>query len=298
MTIREALSDGASALSATGSDTPFLDASLLLSRAAGLSRSVLLARGADPLPEEIARAFRSLLDRRANGECVAYILGEKEFFGRVFRVDPRVLVPRPDTETLVEAVSAVIGRRFPVYGRNPRDPRPYAGLRLHDAFTGSGCVGITLAAELPGIEVSLSDASRDALDVAAENAGILLGSPLSLFLSDVLANVPGEFDAISANPPYVESRETDRIEALAPNLSAASREPRSALDGGPDGLQFYRRLVPEAEKKLAQGGVLAVEIGEDQGPAVADLLRSGGYADVEILPDLAGRDRVVLGLRR
>lgn len=284
MTVREALSEGASVLSGAGSDTPFLDVSLLLSRATGFSRGQILARGDDPLAEEARSAFFELLARRGRGESVAYILGYREFYGRTFIVNASVLVPRPDTEILVEAALDAAGR----------SGKRGTGLRLHDAFTGSGCVGVTLAAELPEADVSLSDRSEAALSVADANARSLLGRSLTQYISDVLASVAGPFDIITANPPYVTTPETDRIEAsAAPDV----REPRSALDGGADGLFFYRRLVPEAEKTLVRGGGLVVEIGEDQGPRVAELFRSGGFRGVEVLPDLAGRDRVVRGVR-
>lgn len=301
MTVREALSNGASVVTGTGSDTPFLDASLLLAGVLGLSREALLARGGEELPGDAEAEYSRFLDRRARGESVAYLLGYKEFYGRAFRVDPRVLVPRPDTEILVEAALESAARlaerlRDAVWGIGS-DAGPYTGLRVHDAFTGSGCVGITLAAELLGAEVSLSDISRDALDVAERNAQDLLKRRLNLTLCDVLDAVAGPFDLISANPPYVTRSETDRMLGSASGASPATTEPRSALDGGLDGLRFYRRLVPEAEKRLAPGGVLAVEIGDEQGTAVADILGGQGFRGVEILPDLAGRDRVVRGTR-
>lgn len=282
MTVREALIHGASVLSGTGSDTSYLDASLLLSRAAGWDRATLLARNPDTLFPDAETAFLSLLARRASGESVAYILGEKEFYGRSFRVDSRVLVPRPDTELLVETALEVARRNL---ARRMGDAG--AGLRIHDAFTGSGCVGITLAAELLDAEVSLSDVSPGARDLAAANARILLGRDLEILDSDALSAVRGPFDLVTANPPYVTSAETDQLRG----------EPRGALDGGPDGLWFYRRLVPEAEKVLAPGGFLVVEIGEEQGVAVRGIFRENGFREIETLRDLAGRDRVVRGMR-
>lgn len=296
MTVREALSHGASVLSGTGSDTSYLDACLLLARAAGCGRAALLARLSDPLLPEAETTYSTFLSRRAEGESVAYILGEKEFFGRTFRVDHRVLVPRPETEILVEAALSA-ARRVPAR-------RAGTGLRIHDAFTGSGCVGITLAAELPGSEVSLSDLRPGARDVAARNAREILGRDLQILESDVLAGVSGPFDLITANPPYVASAETDRLlgrpgpgHGGATGEDGVRREPRAALDGGPDGLDLYRRLVPEAEKALALGGFLVVEIGEDQGASVEALFRGYGFAGVEVMRDLGGRDRVVRGMR-
>lgn len=318
MTVREALTRGASVLSGTGSETPRLDASLLLARAAGCGRAALLARLSDPLLPDAETAYSSFLSRRAEGESVAYILGEKEFYGRRFRVDPRVLVPRPDTETLVEAALAAArgvpagrpaGSGIPTLGAGApgsgaRRSGPGTGLRIHDAFTGSGCVGITLAAELPYAEVSLSDLSPGARDLAARNAREILGRDLPVLESDVLAGVSGPFDVITANPPYVSSAETDRLLGRPgpghlgpPGADGIRCEPREALDGGSDGLRFYRVLVPEAEKALAPGGCLAVEIGEEQGAAVGGMFRERGFRNVETLRDLGGRDRVVRGIR-
>ncbi|HRY80801.1 MAG TPA: peptide chain release factor N(5)-glutamine methyltransferase, partial [Spirochaetia bacterium] len=201
MTVREALSHGASVLSGTGSDTSYLDACLLLARAAGCGRAALLARLSDPLLPEAETTYSTFLSRRAEGESVAYILGEKEFFGRTFRVDHRVLVPRPETEILVETALRAAGRvpGGSASGADARGPGARrsgsgAGLRIHDAFTGSGCVGITLAAELPGSEVSLSDLRPGARDVAARNAREILGRDLQILESDVLAGVSGPFD--------------------------------------------------------------------------------------------------------
>ena len=304
MTIREALSHGASVLSGTGSETPYLDASLLLARALGCDRSVLLARNPDVLSLEAEPVFLSLLLRRAEGESIAYILGKKEFFGRTFRVDSRVLVPRPETEILVEAALETARRILPLR-RARTDPGASSGgrfvpvLRVHDAFTGSGCVGISLAAELPNAEVSLSDLSPGARELAAWNAREILGRDLPVLESDVLAGAPGTYDLITANPPYVASARTDQLKGGGGERGSDGilKEPRIALDGGTDGLAFYRRLVPEAEKVLAPGGGLVIEIGEDQAGAVKALFSSGGFLEVEVIRDLGCRDRVVRGLR-
>lgn len=314
MRIREALSRGASVLSGTGSESPYLDASILLARALACGRSALLARHSDALPAEAESAFFSLLARRAEGESIAYILGEKEFFGRSFHVGPGVLVPRPETEILVEA--ALLTARRILHNRGagtppaaypPRRPGPNdapgcgqgLALRVHDAFTGSGCVGVTLAAELPDAEVSLSDLSATARDLASRNAREILGRDLPVLESDILSGAPGPYDLITANPPYVDSARTDRLSGTqgTPGADGIRWEPRMALDGGADGLTFYRSLVPEAEKRLVPGGGLVVEIGEEQAAAVEALFRSGGFLDVEVIRDLGGRDRVVRGLR-
>lgn len=275
-----ALSEGAAVL-ASVSDTPFLDASLLLAHALGASRERALALGPEPLDKAGEAAYRGLLARRAAGEPVAYLLGFKEFRGLEFRVDARVLCPRPDTELLVEAALEA-ARPFSAPGRAP--------IRLHDAFTGSGAVAVALAAELgERADASMSDLSPGALALARENSRALLGRELPAFLADCLDGVAGTFELVTANPPYVTSVFCDGIDA------AGGKEPRLALDGGPDGLDLYRRFVPRAREVLVPGGVLAVEIGDEQGRAVSGLLRDAGFRNVEVLRDLGGRDRVVRG---
>lgn len=282
MTLREALAEGTEGLLGGPSDSPFLDASLLLAAAAGVSRDALLARLPDEAAPTALSAYRTALARRAAGEPIAYILGYKEFYGRNFLVDRRVLVPRPDTELLVEAALDALP--------TPGDPAWSARApRAHDAFAGSGCVGISLAAERPGLELSLSDASEDALELCAANAAALLGRALPASLGDVLSAARGPLDLITANPPYVKSAFVDGMEA------AGCVEPRLALDGGPDGLALYGRLAAEALGLLAPGGTLLAEIGEEQGEAVAEAFMAAGFVQVRVLKDLAGLDRVVGG---
>jgi len=310
MTRREALLEGARILAAErrpGTETPSLDASLLLSFALGLTREALIASYPAPLDEDALADYRGLLGRRARGESVAYILGRKEFWGRDFFVDSRVLVPRPDTELLVET-ALMLGdlasretARSPNGGAVRRDsvnerciPAP-GQIRVHEACTGSGCVAISVAAERPGWEVSASDISGGALEVASRNAAALLppgrpGGALELFKSDLLQAAGGPFDLILANPPYVPSAEASR---LASDFS----EPLLALDGGEDGLEPYRRLVPEAAFRLSPGGWLALEADPEQAPALRELLSVQGFREVETLDDLAGLKRVTKGRR-
>jgi release factor glutamine methyltransferase len=286
MTVREALREGQAALA--GSETPFLDASLLLADELRMDRPALLAAGPELLEPERELAYLARVAERARGLPVAYILGSREFWGRSFRVDRRVLIPRPDTETLVEAAlalgDAILG------GRAERGRMP----RVHDLCAGSGCVAVTIAAERPEWTVSASDISAEALVVARENAAALLGAsrsggPIAFAESDLLAAVPGEFDLIVSNPPYVESDEAARL------LGLGWSEPRSALDGGPDGLDLIRRLAPEAAAALAPGGALAVEADPGQAAALSELFRASRFEDVRTLPDLAGRPRVTVG---
>jgi len=289
MTVRDALREGAAALA--GTETPFLDASLLLADSLGVDTSKLLASSPDAVGAPVLESYRSRVAERARGVPAAYLVGYKEFWGRRFAVDGRVLVPRPDTETLVE-VALRIGDA--IAAAHPP--------RVHEACAGSGCVAVSLAAERPGWEVSASDLSEGALEVARGNADAILGpagggrpgGPLAFLRSDLLSAVlggaaSGGFDLVVANPPYVPS---DEARAL---LGLGWSEPLLALDGGEDGLDLLRRLVPEASRALAPGGALLVEADGGQAAAVAELFRASRFTDVEGQGDLGGRLRVTSG---
>jgi len=284
MTVREALQEGQAALA--GSETPFLDASLILAETLSIERARLLACGNDEGDGRAAAEYRSKIARRAQGLPVAYILGYKEFYGRRFAVDPRVLVPRPDTETLVETALRL--------GDDMIGEKKEPSLRVYDVCTGSGCVAISIAAERPEWKVAASDISPEAVDLARMNAETVLdpkrsGGPLEFVVDDLLTSAGGGWDIIVSNPPYVESSETDRL------LSLGWSEPRLALDGGPDGLDLIRRLIVQAADRLAPVGALAVEADTAQADAVADLYRASRFSDVRIVRDLAGRPRVTTG---
>ncbi len=280
MTLREAVAAGARELEEACPGSPFLDASLLMASVLGCAREALLARLPEPLSDETIDAFRTLIDRRRLGEPVAYILGFREFYGRRFAVDGRVLVPRPETELLVEAALAALPA-----------PSTGASLRAHDGFAGSGCVGITLAAERPDLDISLSDASEEALELCALNSRSILGRELPMALGLGLAAAKAPLDLITANPPYVASSFVDGMRA------AGNVEPRMALDGGAFGLDPYAPLARDAYALLRSGGTLVAEIGDEQGAAVSFLFEQAGFSDIRVLKDLAGQDRVVLGVR-
>jgi release factor glutamine methyltransferase len=306
MTVRDALREGAAALA--GTETPFLDASLLLADSLETDTAALLASSPETVAEAALERFRSRLASRSRGVSVAYILGRKEFWGRSFKVDERVLVPRPDTETLVDAalkLGDAIAR-----GSGPGGPRgPGGRLRVHEACCGSGCVAVSLAADRPEWSVSASDLSEGALEVAAANAEALLGpgrgassrpgGALGLGRRDLLsALLPGGgrgdpaaegFDLVVANPPYVPSAEAEAL------LGLGWSEPRMALDGGGDGLDLIRRLVPEAELSLAPGGALLVEADGEEARAVAELFRASRFIEIGSVRDLGGRPRVTSG---
>ncbi len=290
MTIREAILEGVELLRERGVESPFLDASLLLSQTLSIDTTTILRLYPDPCPAEVYPRYQALLSRRLRGEPVAYIRGRREFRGLDFKVDSRVLVPRPETEHLVEAALAAA---LSFWADNPGSL-----LRLHDCCTGSGCVAISLAKELAAarpsesFEMSCSDISPAALELACLNAQSLLGQELVATLSDLFTDIaPGEFHIITANPPYLSA---DQMGAVAMDLKA---EPPLALDGGADGLDIYRRLAPQAHGRLIPGGSLFLEIGADQGPALVGILREAGFSRAELHKDLAGRHRVAIGGR-
>ncbi|MFA6508409.1 MAG: peptide chain release factor N(5)-glutamine methyltransferase, partial [Treponemataceae bacterium] len=281
MTFREARKEGSDRLARANVDSSSLDSSLLLSYATGFDRVRLLALSEEEISADRVERFRSLIERRASGICVAYLLGLKEFRGLDFVVTPAVLVPRPDTETLVEAALEWIDERVSL------DPEAPAKLCILDVCTGSGCIAVALKAERPEVFVSACDISSEALAVARTNSARLLGAidstdQVSFFLGDLLTPVPGIFDLIVSNPPYIPSAQIDTLAREVRN------EPNLALDGGNDGFDTIRRLVPDAFEKLNNRGRLLIEAGHDQGAGVAKLMAEAGFTDIFFYPDLAG----------
>ena len=256
-----------------------LDAELLAAHAFGMSRIELYAHFDRPLAAAELASYRELVSRRLAGQSVAYLLGHKEFWSLDLLVDPRVLVPRPDSETLIEeALDRLAG--------------PGAGLRIADVGTGSGALALALAKERPEAQVFATDISPDALAVARANAERL--SLTVTFLEGDLDQPlvsAGRFDLIVANLPYIPSAD---IDGLAADVRS---EPRLALDGGADGLALVRRLVATAPELLQPEGCLALEVGAGQASAVEELLGVTGFAGVRSRRDLAGIERVVSGLK-
>lgn len=253
------------------------DAELLLLRVLGRERAWLLAHPEAELTVEEAALYESWIARRGRHEPVQYIVGEQEFFGLAMRVTPAVLIPRPETEHLVEALLE----------RVPRD----AALRIADVGTGSGAIAVALARSLPQAEVTALDISLDALEVARENAerhGV--SARVRCVESDLVGAVRGErFDVMVSNPPYVA--ETEVLEAQVRDY-----EPRGALYAGPTGLEVYERLIPEAREALTAGGWLLMEMGQGQRERMAELL--AGWEAVEFVADLQGIARVAIARRR
>ncbi len=280
--IQQAFVEAASVLRRAGIETAELDARLLLCHAAGLSHEAYVARAREALAPEAAGRLEAALRRRAAREPVSRIIGTREFYGRSFMVDASALDPRPDTETLIEAALDLIDA-------NGGRQRP---LSLLDLGTGTGCILLTLLAELPKARGVGTDLAAEALSLAEANALRLGVAKRATFLaSDWCEAIDGEFDLILSNPPYIASGEIDR---LAPEV--ADYDPHLALDGGEDGLDAYRRIAAGAVRKLRRGGKILVEIGASQADEVASLLRSGGFLVEKdgIRLDLGGRPRVVV----
>jgi release factor glutamine methyltransferase len=281
-TVVELLKWTAGYLEEKGFHNARLNGDLLLAGTLGLKRLDLYLQHDRPLaPEELA-AFRERLRRRARREPLQYIDGTAAFRDLVLRVDPRVLIPRPETEILVqEVLDWSRGRQ---------------GLHAVDVGTGSGCIALALATEGPFARVVGTDASAEALEVAEENRALAApGAPVELRHGDLLAPVAGErFDVVVSNPPYVGEEEAAGLDA-----EVRDWEPRAALFAGPGGLDAYRRLVPAAAEVLRGGGLLALEIGAGQAAAVSRLIEETEFwGPPRVRPDLAGRDRVVLAERR
>jgi release factor glutamine methyltransferase len=288
---RELVDGAIERLRAAGSETPRLDAELLLAFAIGVDRTAVIAHGDAPVGVDAEATFEDLVARRATGEPVAYLRGMKEFHGIALTVDRRALIPRPETEELVDRAIDEVMTRLTSGARD-------SALRVIDVGTGSGAIAVALAVALrsrrvPAEDVSIVavDADPDALDLARENAvahGV--GDRLAFEESDLLPTGEAVWDVVIANLPYVRSEVVDELERQ--RLSPAF-EPRRALDGGPDGLAVIGRLLDQLPATLATGGVALLEIGADQGEAIVSLAaaRLPGWS-CEVVADLAGLQRI------
>lgn len=283
ITVRAALRRGRSTLFYAEVQTPLLDATVLLGEALGWSKERLLASPEAPVQEEGWRRFQEYLDRRCRGSPVSYIRRKKEFFSLEFYVDERVLVPRPDTETLVEEALRLLDRH-PGGGR-------LEGPLVHDACTGSGCVAIALQHSRPALLVSASDLWPGAEEVFRLNCRRLLGRELPFHRSDLLQQVSGPYDLITANPPYLRDGEVEDMK------KTGWPEPREALAGGPDGTSLLSKLIRQAPARLGPRGYLLLEVDPAQAPFVRQRLQLAGFPEVEVVPDLSGRPRVIRGRR-
>jgi release factor glutamine methyltransferase len=290
-TTGELLREGTERLAAAGSETARLDAELLLGHAVGAGRTAVVAHPESPVGADAARLYRDHLERRAAGEPVAYLRGIKEFYGLAFETDSRALIPRPETEKLVDLARDEAIRRLASVAR----PEGARHLRVVDVGTGSGAIAVALAVTLRRLDalddvaILAVDISPDALGLAKENAvGHAVADRVSFAEADLVPADGGPFDLVLANLPYV------RRDAIASLPVAASFEPVIALDGGTDGLELIARLVERLPVALAADAVALLEIGADQGDAIVELVESrlgrGWRCTVE--HDLAGLPRV------
>jgi release factor glutamine methyltransferase len=255
-----------------------IDAELLLLHMLGKDRAWLMAHLKDEFPDDLIRRYRELLLRRYNGEPIQYITGETEFYGLPFRVTRDVLIPRPETEHLVEKVLELA----------PRFHKP----RIVDVGTGSGAIAVALAHHLPQAQITAIDISSPALVLAEENAKRNVAD-IRFLQGDLLAPVAGEqFDLIVSNPPYVPSADRATL-----SVEVRDYEPALALFAGDDGLEVYRRLIPAAFDALVPGGFVVLEIGYGQSTAIAELLARSGFQQIEFTPDLQGIPRVACAHR-
>jgi release factor glutamine methyltransferase len=266
-----------------GLDSPELDARILVGHALGLDHAALAAADARIIGVDEEKAIAALADRRLAHEPVARIVGGKEFWSLPLRVDAATLVPRPETETVVEAALDAIGLR-------DRRTQP---LRIADLGTGSGAIVLALLTELPNAFGIGTDTSSSALVIARDNARRLGSTRAAFAACDMAAALRGPFDIVVSNPPYIASGD---IATLAPEVR--DFDPRPALDGGPDGLRFYRAIAAAAPGLLAPGGTLIVELGIGQAEPVSALFAAAGLAPASPRPDLNGVPRALVARRR
>ncbi len=263
----------------SGVESPRLNIEHLLAHVLKKKRMDLYIEFERPLTEGELAPLRELVRRRAQREPLQHLLGTVEFLGLTLKSDARALIPRPETEQLCELLAA----------QSKEDACPWRNGRIADVGTGSGCIALALTLALPGAKVTGLDASDDALALANENATRTgLAERVIFSKSDLLSAAEGPFDLIVANLPYIP---TGELASLQPEVQ---RDPRAALDGGADGLDLIRRLLPQAAEKLRNGGTLALELGLDQPAILAAELPAHGFRDAKILKDLQGRDRYLI----
>ena len=243
------------------------DAMLLLTHATGQNSAYILLHPNENLPEY--QQFFSNVERRFSGEPLQYIIGQWEFMGRVIKTDPRALIPRPETEMLVEEALKFLAPR----GKGD----------VLDMCTGSGCIAAAVASSGPYL-VTAADISADTLSLAQENG---CGLNINFIQSDLFANISGQFDIIISNPPYITAQEMERLDPVVGDY-----EPHLALFGGTDGMDIYRQLIPESLKYLKPGGGLFLEIGPS---AVTHVMEESGFTDVKLIKDYNGIDRIIYG---
>lgn len=279
MVIRELLQKGTSILKEAKNSTAHLDASVLLCHALNQNKAYLIINSEKEVSEDIKKTYLDFIDKRKNDIPVSYITNQKEFMSLEFYVDRNVLIPRPDTEILVEHIIDLGIKEA----------------KILDLCSGSGCIGISLAHYIKGAQVSMADISDIALEISKKNAENILSSleNVRFYKKDVLNDDFSsfkEYDILVSNPPYIDKK---TIKTLGKNV--LDFEPHLALDGGEDGLVFYRKISEIAPKILKSGGVLAFEIGDTQAKDVYNIMEENGFSNIKTIKDLAGKDRVLEG---
>jgi release factor glutamine methyltransferase len=277
MTIETALREAQNALTKlVNSSNAKLESQLLLQYLLNVNRAWLISHQDDALEANIHEAYRALINRRVNGEPIAYILGYREFYGLRLKVTPDTLIPRPDTETLVDAALAKIPLQ--------------KNLNICDLGTGSGAIALAIAKHHPQAHITALDASQAALDIAIENAQNLNIPNVTFILSDWFSAIQNKkFDIMVSNPPYIEAADAHLKQG------DLRFEPLSALASGQDGLDAIRSIIAQAPQHLNPHGYLLLEHGYNQAKAVADLLKQAGFGKIETIKDLGGNERVTLG---
>ena len=278
MVIEQALLEATRAMQAEGIPSPRLEANVLLGHILSLDRAGLLRAQTSELSEADLSAFRALTKRRIGGEPTAYLIGSREFMSLDFSVSAAVLIPRPDTEILVEA--------------DIEAAKAYQAPHILDLCCGSGCIGVSLAHYLPKAQVTLMDLSFEAVEVSKTNAARHAPENTSVLQGDAF-NLSGTYDMIVSNPPYIETAVVDGLQT-----EVRDHEPRLALDGGTDGLRFYTHFAKTMQCNLKPGGLLALEVGHTQARVVSALLEENGWRDIRICTDLADIERVVLAYKK
>lgn len=282
MEIRKALANAAEKIFPKWSDTPFLDASVLLQKAIGISKEKLIASYSMEVSSEALASFENMVAKRISGWPVSYIINEKEFFGLPFYVDERVLVPRSDTEILVEKVIET-AKKLSIY-------RDKEKIKILDLCTGSGCIAISLDHEIGNIaNLYASDISSGAFEVFSRNSISILSKELPFIKSNLLESIKDKFDIIVSNPPYLTVLEVDEMK------EKNWPEPVIALKGGLDGLDLIKQIVQNSWHNLTTEGLLAIEADPNQMEAIEKLLTENSYKGIEITKDLANQNRVISG---
>lgn len=284
MKYSELVKQGHSKLFKAGINDADSDAWILFEDICGLSKTEYFKKMLDEASDSETSEYLAAIETRITHYPLQYIIGEWEFMGLTFKVNENVLIPRQDTELLVEKAFMIVDEKFHTSDKS---------MFVMDMCTGSGCIGISMAKKYSDAEVTCVDISKEALEVAKENAKLNRVENISFVESDLFDNVTGKFDMIICNPPYIASAEIDN---LMPEVRA--HEPRIALDGDVDGLKFYRKIIDKSKEFLSEDGYILFEIGYDQREKVKELLIEKGYSDIEALKDLSGNDRVVIGRRR